>query len=102
MSDTENSVRAQNESTSDVDFYLVKAQSILRQMSSMKCYLNADAGNQFGEADLLARMEWVNSLNRHRWKDRGFHGCECQTRPRLGCSSQVTIAGFNRCKFNIY
>jgi len=56
MSDTENSVRAQNESTSDVDYYRVKAQSILRQMSSMKCYLNADAVNQFDEADLLARM----------------------------------------------
>ncbi|XP_037728309.1 uncharacterized protein LOC119559302 [Drosophila subpulchrella] len=63
MSDTENSVRAQNESTSDVDYYRVKAQSILRQMSSMKCYLNADAVNQFDEADLLARMEWINSLN---------------------------------------
>jgi len=36
MSDTENLVRAQNESTSDVDYYRVKAQSILRQMSSMK------------------------------------------------------------------
>jgi len=46
MSDTENSVRAQNESTSDVDYYRVKAQSILRQMSSMKCYLIADAVNQ--------------------------------------------------------
>jgi len=57
MSDTENSVRAQNESTSDVDYYRVKAQSILRQKSSMKCYLNADAVNQFDEADLLARME---------------------------------------------
>ncbi|XP_065724782.1 uncharacterized protein [Drosophila suzukii] len=63
MSDTENSVRAQNESTSDVDYYRVKAQSILRQMSSMKCYLNADAVNQFDEADLLARMECINSLN---------------------------------------
>jgi len=63
MSDRENSVRAQNESTSDVDYYRVKAQSILRQMSSMKCYLNADAVNQFDEADLLARMEWINSLN---------------------------------------
>jgi len=29
----------------------------------MKCYLNADAVNQFDEADLLARMEWINSLN---------------------------------------
>jgi len=63
MCDTENSVRAQNESTSDVDYYLVKAQSILRQMSSMKCYLNADAVNEFDEADLLARMEWISSLN---------------------------------------
>jgi len=63
MSDTENSVRAQNESTSDVDYYRVKAQSTSRQMSSMKCYLNADAVNQFDEADLPARMEWVNSLN---------------------------------------
>jgi len=63
MSDTENSVRAQNESTSDVDYYRVKAQSILRQMRSMKCYLNADAVNQFDETDLLERMEWVNSLN---------------------------------------
>jgi len=63
MSDTENSVRAQNESTSDVDYYRVKAQSILRQMSRMKCYLNADAVNQFDKADLLARMEWINSLN---------------------------------------
>jgi len=26
-------------------------------MSAMKCYLNADAVNQFDEADLLARME---------------------------------------------
>jgi len=29
----------------------------------MKCYLNADAVNQFDEAGLLARMEWINSLN---------------------------------------
>jgi len=63
MSDTENSVRAQNETTSDVDYYRIKAQSILRQMSSMKCYLNTDAVNQFDEADLLARMECVHSLN---------------------------------------
>jgi len=63
MSDTENSIRPQNESITDVDYYRVKAQSILRQMSSMKCYLNADAVNQFDKADLLARMEWVNSLN---------------------------------------
>jgi len=48
---------------SDADYYRVKAQSILRQMSSMKCYLNADAVIQFDEAHLLARMEWVNSLN---------------------------------------
>jgi len=59
MSDRENSVRAQNESTSDVDYYRVKAQSILRQMSSMKCYLNADAVNQFDEADLLATFTTV-------------------------------------------
>jgi len=32
-------------------------------MSTMKCYLNADAVNQFDEADLLARMEWIISLN---------------------------------------
>jgi len=61
MSDTDNSVRAQNESTSDVDYYRVKAQSIFRQLSSMKCYLNTDAVNQLDEADLLARMEWINS-----------------------------------------
>jgi len=36
----------------------------------MKTYLNTDAVYQFDEADLLARMEWINSLNRkHRWKD---------------------------------
>jgi len=32
-------------------------------MSSIKCYLNAYAINQFDEADLMARMEWINSLN---------------------------------------
>jgi len=56
MSNTENS-------TSYVDYYRVKAQSILRQMSSMKSYLNTDAINQFDEASLLAQMEWINSLN---------------------------------------
>ncbi|XP_070141641.1 uncharacterized protein [Drosophila kikkawai] len=63
MSDTENSVRAQNESPSDVDFYRAKTQSILRQINSIKFYLNADSVNQFDEADLLARMDWINSLN---------------------------------------
>ncbi|XP_070071130.1 uncharacterized protein [Drosophila takahashii] len=63
MPDTENSVRAQNESTSDVDYYRVKAQSTLRQINSMKFYLNPEAINQFDEADLLARMEWINSVN---------------------------------------
>jgi len=32
-------------------------------MGSIKCYLNTDAVIQFDEADLLARMEWINSLN---------------------------------------
>ncbi|KAH8350337.1 hypothetical protein KR084_002343, partial [Drosophila pseudotakahashii] len=41
----------------------VKAQSTLRQISSMKFYLDPEAINQFDEADLLARMEWINSLN---------------------------------------
>ncbi|XP_070145032.1 uncharacterized protein [Drosophila kikkawai] len=63
MSDTENSVRAPNESPSDVDFYRAKADSILRQINSMKFYLNGDSVNQFDEADLLARMDWINSLN---------------------------------------
>jgi len=40
----------------------------------MKSYSNTDAVNQFNEADLLVRMEWVNlnqafDLRRHRWKD---------------------------------
>jgi len=48
---------------SDAYYYRVKAQSILRQMSLMKSYLTTDAVNQFDEADLLARMEWINSLN---------------------------------------
>ncbi|KAH8351032.1 hypothetical protein KR059_006431, partial [Drosophila kikkawai] len=40
-----------------------KADSILRQINSMKFYLNGDSVNQFDEADLLARMDWINSLN---------------------------------------
>ncbi|KAH8350317.1 hypothetical protein KR059_009279, partial [Drosophila kikkawai] len=63
MSNTENSVRAPNESPSDVDFYRAKADSILRHINSMKFYLNADSVNQFDEADLLARMDWIISLN---------------------------------------
>ncbi|KAH8376291.1 hypothetical protein KR200_007827, partial [Drosophila serrata] len=40
-----------------------KAQSLLRQLSSMNYYINPETVDQFDEADLLARLEWINSLN---------------------------------------
>jgi len=115
MSDSENSVRPQNESISDVDYYRVKAKPILRQMSSMKCYLNADAVNQFDEADLLARMEWNNFLNQtfdsaQTSLDR-LDFAEISSDHRIEFAEVFMdvkaklsrgFAGFNRCKFNIY
>ncbi|KAH8378531.1 hypothetical protein KR200_001438, partial [Drosophila serrata] len=40
-----------------------KAQSLLRQLSSMNYFINPETVDQFDEADLLARLEWINSLN---------------------------------------
>ncbi|KAH8380685.1 hypothetical protein KR200_011829, partial [Drosophila serrata] len=48
---------------SDVDFYRAKAQSLLRPLSSMNYYINPETVDQFDKADLLARLEWINSLN---------------------------------------
>ncbi|XP_017110443.1 uncharacterized protein LOC108134594 [Drosophila elegans] len=56
-------IQPKNDAPSDIEFYRAKVRSVLRQLHAMKDYLTAGATEQFDESDVLARLEWVNSMN---------------------------------------